>query len=267
MSDLTPPPDEPLPDQSRARIRAELIEVAQAPPRLRRWLVPAGVAAAVVLVVALAGWAVRLGSDDESGSPAVAPTSAPPSATLLESPTPPDPTATGPEDRDDPGDHWAGHGPCAQELRNPFPGAELAASFDEHTSFWVKGDRFALCDLRDRTTVQGPRPLEPAEGVDTYAVSSIYTASGEVTRVAGGVVPDGAMAFDVEYTFPDGETVRAETTEGGGHTWWRVVHTYESAGNEMKQPPIEVTVSYSGVQEHYVLDWAQGTCAQVNHGC
>src|SRR6478735_7752087 len=111
MSDLTPPPDEPLPDQSRARIRAELIEAAQSPPRLRRWLVPAGLAAAAVLVVALAGWAVRLGSDDESGSPAVAPTSAAPSD-------------TGPEDPDDPGDHWAGHGPCAQELRYPFPGAE-----------------------------------------------------------------------------------------------------------------------------------------------
>ncbi|WP_243060202.1 hypothetical protein [Nocardioides sp. SR21] len=263
MSDLNPPPDEPLPDQSRARMRAELLETAQAPSRSRRWLVPAGVAAAVVLVAALTAWAVQLGPGEESGGPAVAPTSAP-----TPEPTPePEPTATGPEDPDDPGDHWAGHGPCAQELRHPLPGAELAASFDEHTSFWVKGDRFALCDQRDRTTVQGPRSLEPAEQVDTYAVSSVYTASGEVTRVAGGVVPDGAMAFDVAYTFPDGQTVRAETTEGGGHTWWRVVHTYETAGNEMKQPPIEVTVSYSGVQEHYALDWGPHTCAQVNHGC
>ncbi|GAA4366137.1 hypothetical protein [Nocardioides caricicola] len=263
MRDLTPPPDEPLPDQSRARIRAELLEAAQQPPRGRRWLVPAVVAAAVVLVSALTAWAVQLGPDDESGAPAVAPTTSAP----VPEPTPPDPTATGPSDPDDPGDHWAGHGPCAQELRNPFPGAEQAAAFDEHTSLWVKGDRFALCDIRDRTTVHGPRPLAPVEEIGTYAVSTIFTDSGKVTRVAGGVVPDGALAYDVAYTFPDGQTVRAETTEGGGRTWWRVVHSYESSGNEMKQPPIEVTVSYSGVQERYVLDWATDTCAQVNHGC
>ena len=259
MSDLTagptPPPEEPMPAQARARIRAELLAAAQETPRARRWLVPAGVAAAVVLVAALAAWAVQGDPEppEEGPGPAVVP-----SAT---------PEPTGPEEPDDPGDRWAGHGPCQQELRRPFPGAELAASFDEHTSIWVKGDRFALCDHRDRTTVQRPEPLTPVDGVETYAVSSVHSASGEVTRVAGGVVPDGAMAFTVEYTFPDGETVAAETVEGGGHTWWRVVHTYTSTGNEMEQPPIEVTVSYSGVQESYELRWAQDTCAQVNHGC
>jgi hypothetical protein len=45
------------------------------------------------------------------------------------------------------------------------------------------------------------------------------------------------------------------------------VHTYASAGSELKQPPIEVTVSYSGVQQHDVLGWVLDTCAQVNHGC
>lgn len=261
MTDLppgaTPPPDEPMPDQARARIRAELLEAAQAAPRARRWLIPAGVAAAVVLVAAMTAWAVQAGPDDSTGGPAVAP-SATPDAT---------PTPTGPADPDDPGDHWAGHGPCAQELRHPLPKAEIAASFDEHTSFWVEGDRFALCDQRDRTTVQQPKPLEPVDTVETYAVSSVHTASGEVTRVAGGVVPDGATAFSVEYTFPDGATVAAETVEDGGRTWWRVVHTYASTGNEMKDPPIEVTVSYSGVQRTYTLDWGVDTCAQANHGC
>lgn len=281
MTDLppgaTPPPDEPLPDQARARIRAELLEAAQAPARARRWLIPAGVAAAIVLVAAMTAWAVQAGPDDTTGGPAVAPTATPevtptPSVPPGESEDPspsvemsPDPT--GPEDPDDPGDHWAGHGPCTQELRYPLPKAELAASFDEHTSVWVEGDRFSLCDQRDRTTVQRPKPLDPPATVDTYAVSSVYTASGEVTRVAGGVVPDGATAFSVEYTFPDGTTVPAETVEGGGHTWWRVVHSYASAGNEMKDPPIEVTVSWSGVQETYELRWGLDTCAQANHGC
>jgi hypothetical protein len=250
---LTPPPDEPMPGQTRARIRAELLEAAQAPAPVRRWLVPASVAAAVVLVAALAAWAVQAGPDDPTGGPAVAP-----SAT---------PTPAGPEDPDDPGDHWAGHGPCQQELRHPLPDAEMVASFDDRTSIWVRGDRFALCDQRDRTTVQRPRSLTPADDVETYSVSSIFTATGETTRVAGGVVPEGATAFTVEYTFPDGVTVPAETTEGGGRTWWRVVHTYSSPGNETKQPPIEVTVSYSGVQKHYALDWGLHTCAQANHGC
>lgn len=284
MTDLppgaTPPPDEPMPDQTRARIRAELLETAQAAPRARRWLIPAGVAAAVVLVAAMAAWAVQAGPDDSAGGPAVAP-SATPSPEVTPTPSVPpgeesdapspsvemSPDPTGPEDPDDPGDHWAGHGPCEQELRHPLAGAEMAASFDEHTSFWVQGDRFALCDQRDRTTVQGPRPLAPAGTVETYAVSSVYTASGQVTRVAGGVVPDGATAYSVEYTFPDGATIPAETVEGGGRTWWRVAHTYESAGNEMKDPPIRVTVSWSGVQQTYELRWGLDTCAQVNHGC
>jgi hypothetical protein len=266
MSELTPPPDEPLPDQTRARIRAELLEAAQAGPRTRRWLVPAAVAAAVVLVAGLAAWAVRAGGDgapDDSAPPAAA-SSATPTGRGHRVPSH-EPSAPG--DTADPGDHWAGYGPCTQELRYPLPGAELAATFDDHTSMWVKGDRFALCDVRGRTTVQRPRPLTPEARADTYAVSSVYTASGEVTRVAGGVVPDGATAFDVSYTFPDGETVPAETVSGGGHTWWRVVHTYASQGNEMKDPAIDVTVSYSGVQEHYTLQWGLDTCAQANHGC
>jgi hypothetical protein len=265
MSDLTPPPDEPMPDQARARIRAELLESAQAEPAARRWLVPAAVAAAVVLVAGVAAWAVRAGDDG-------GPDHAPPVAASSPTPTErgqqaPSDEPTAPEDTADPGDHWAGYGPCRQELRYPLPGSELVATFDDHTSIWVKGDRFALCDVRDRTTVQKPKPLAPADSQDTYAVSSVYSSSGEVTRVAGGIVPDGATAFDVTYTFPDGEIVPAETVTGGGHTWWRVVHTYVSRGNEMKDPPIQVTVSYSGVQEHYTLDWATGTCAQANHGC
>ena len=266
MTDLTPPPDEPMPDQARARIRAELLAAAQTERPGRRWLAPAAVAAAVVLVAGLAAWAVGAGDDGgpENDAPPVAASSPTPTERGQRAPSD-EPTA--PEDTADPGDHWAGYGPCRQELRYPLPGADLAATFDDHTSMWVKGDRFALCDVRGRTTVQRPRPLTPVEKEDTYAVSSVYTASGEVTRVAGGVVPDGATAFTVEYTFPDGETVPAETVDGGGRTWWRVVHTYVSRGNELKDPPIEVTVSYSGVQQHYELDWATGTCAQANHGC
>lgn len=276
MSDLTPPPEEPLPDQARARIRAELLEVAQSGTPARRWLVPAVAAAAVVLVVGTAAWAVQRGPGDGGAAPAGAASSTPaatstspsaPAKSLIPppsvSPTDPVPSTTGPT-----GVRQAGSGDCRQELRYPFPGAEMAAAFGDDTSFWVKGDRFALCDVRGGvTTVHRPLPLTPDGRVDDYRVSSAYTADGRVTRVAGGIVPDGATAFDVRYTFPDRATVRAETVQGGGHTWWRVVHSYVSRGNEMKQPPIEVTVSYSGVRQHYTLDWATDTCAQVNHGC
>ena len=58
----TPPPERPLPDDARARIRAELLGHAHdhrsASPR---WLVPAGAAAAVALVAGLAYWAISPG--------------------------------------------------------------------------------------------------------------------------------------------------------------------------------------------------------------
>jgi hypothetical protein len=160
--------------------------------------------------------------------------------------------------------HRAGSGDCQQELENVLPGAQPAATFGDGTTFLVKGDHFVLCDVRGGvTTVHHPLPLTPDEKVDTYAVSS----SNDV-RVAGGVVPEGATAFDVTYTFPDGTSVPAETVKGeDGRTWWRVVHVYAAKGSELDDPPIEVTVSYSGVQKHYQLRWALDTCAQANHGC
>ena len=54
MTDPTPPPERPLSDQARARIRADLLAHAHdhhsATPR---WLVSAGAAAAVALVAGL----------------------------------------------------------------------------------------------------------------------------------------------------------------------------------------------------------------------
>jgi hypothetical protein len=170
-------------------------------------------------------------------------------------------------------DGQVGRGSCEDELVDVLPGATRSADFGDGTSFWVAGGRFALCDVRGgTTTIHHPLPLAPAEEVETYRVSSVYLPAGgggfDVARVAGGVVPEGAMAYDVEYTFPDGQTVPAETVTGDdGRTWWRVVHTYPSGGNEMKDPPITVQVSYSGVRQTYRLDWATDTCAQANHGC
>lgn len=274
MTDPTPPPDERLPDQSRARIRAELLEAAQAGPPPRRWLVPGAVAAAVLLVAGIAAWAVQAGGDTsdhtpDDGVPPVAATS----TTAAPSPVG-TPTAT-----PTPGNgHQVGTGSCADELADVLPGAQEAASFGTgaeqwDTSFWVRDDRFVLCDRRAGvTTVHHPLPLEPVDRASTYAVSSVspdWPHSDAVIRVAGGIVPAGATAFDVAYTFPNGGTQHADvTTDHQGRTWWRMLYVYDAGrGNELDQPPIEVTVSYSGAQEHYTLRWGLDTCAQANHGC
>lgn len=254
MSDLTPPPDEPMPDQARARIRADLLAAAQEAPGTRRWLVPVAVAAAVLLIAGVAGWAVQSSGPDEADPPpATAPTTAPTTAT---SPTT---------------DAWPPRPRCEAELRNPLPGAEQVMQVGDWISFWVKGDRFAVCtESHGRTTIHRPRPMTPAEDASTYAVStSFFPEKGglRVVRTAGGLVPDGVER--ITYRFPSGETVDADFVEDhDGRTWWVLgVDLPAPAGNQMEQPPIEVTVVGRDGTRRFSLDWATDTCAQVNHGC
>jgi hypothetical protein len=274
MSDLTPPPDEPMPDQVRARIRADLLAAAQADHRsgARRWLVPAVAAAAVLVVAGFAGWAVQTGDSGDNGAPtgggtstSESPEESPEASANLEASKVPGTQEDHQVDVKDLG--------CAKSMSQVLPGAERAVVVDGNTSFWVAGQRFVLCDTTAGiTTVQHPLPLEPVERASTYAVSSVampWPHSTAVSRVAGGIVPAGAMAFDVTYTFPGGATQRADTvTDDQGRTWWRMWRVYdEGRGNEMDQPPIQVTVSYSGAQHTYELHWGVDTCAQANHGC
>ena len=140
-------------------------------------------------------------------------------------------------------------------------GATLALQVDDTSSFWVKGDRFVLCDvLEGRTTVHQALPLTPRDDVSTYAVSTDLL-EGTGHPVGGGIVPQGAEeVFDVAYTFPDGHTEPAtKATDDQGRTWWRMVYAYDDGGgNELDKPEIEVTVSLSGVQKHYTLAWGDG---------
>jgi hypothetical protein len=273
MNDPTPPPERPLPDGSRARIRADLLGHAHenrspAP----RWLVPAGAAAAVALVAGVGYWAISPGGNEADqtpvgggGSASGAPATSSPTADQTVVPTAP----TAPIE--------VATGSCPEELPNVLPGAELALDFpaghdDGTTSFYVKGDRFVLCDIREgTTTVQQPMRLTPLNDATTYAVSSLFLGGPghRAIRVGGGIVPAGAPAFDVAYTFPDGHTERAtQATDEQGRTWWRMVYAYDDGGgNEMDKAPIEVTVSFSGAQHHYTLAWGLYTCAQANHGC
>jgi hypothetical protein len=288
MTDLNPPPEEPLGDQARARIRAELLAVSGASPeRGRRWAVPLAAAAAVVLVAGATAWAAGTGGDDGAGTgPATStsPTPSPEPAPALPDLPAPTPTSgeTGPAP-DVPSlppaptpTAEAGAGDCATELENVLPGAEQVVAFPTGggtTSFWVRGDEFSLCDVRaGTTTVHRPLPLVPERDVATYRVSSLFppTQDGYRTvRVAGGIVPEGYLAYDVAYTFPDGHRELARTIKDEqGRTWWWMVHAYDDGGgNETRKPPIEVEVTLSGTGFGYSLEWGTDTCAQANHGC
>jgi hypothetical protein len=243
-----PPPDEPLPEQSRARIRADLLAAAQdGRGGSRRWLVPAVAAAAVLAVVGLAGWAIEVGGDDD-GTPAVAGSSA---------------AAVDPDPSEPSGKASLNLSTCVDPVGRMLAGAEQVAVFPAagggggETTVWVAGGTFALCDERaGTTTVLPPRPLPPEESAATYDLSTVHlpTARGsERIRIAGGVVPEGAMVFDVDYTFPDGSVEHATTTVGpDGRTWWRMVHA-EADGGLDSEAPTRVTVQYAGVQRSYEL--------------
>jgi hypothetical protein len=275
----TPPPERPLSDEARTRIRAELLQYAgENRSTAPRWLVPAGAAAAVALVAGLAFWAVNAGGSEEEGLPVTgggtssAPATASTPSTGVPTPSsvpeteyttkPPESTVT------------VGTGSCETEMKNVLDGAQLAVQVDESSAFYVKGDRFVLCDTAGgRTTIHKALPLTPRLDAETYAVSSSYEpAQGGflVTRVAGGVVPEGVTDFDAIYEFPDGQVEHSTVvTDDQGRRWWLMVHSYHQAGNvnETTLPMIRVAIVQDTHQDNLSLKWAVDTCAQANHGC
>lgn len=269
--DPTPPPEESLPEQSRARIRAELLAAAQdGPGGSRRWLAPAAAAAAVLVVVGLAGWAVQAGGDDGAG-PAAGPTSSvPPGADWsmgwTDNPEPSEPS----------GKATLSPSTCADPVGRVLPGAQQAVSFPAddgggETTIWVAEGTFALCDVRAGVTiVHKPISMTASRGVAPFQVSTVYPRTRDgfrTVQVAGGLVPDGALAFDVSYTFPDGHTELATTTtDDQGRTWWRMVYSYDDGGDP-DPTPIRVTVNYSGRQQVHALKPGVDTCAQANETC
>jgi hypothetical protein len=286
MTEPTPPPDQRLPEHARARIRAELLGAIDASPAgAHRWAVLAAAAVSVVLVAGLAAWAVGVGDGTnrpDRDSPATS-TSGTPSSTTDATPTadatsPPTTAETSVPVPTDPSTMIElPSADCAPELKRVLRAAEPALAFpgeDGNTSIWVRDQQFTLCVVGAGTvTVHKPLPLEPdLDDVATFRVSSVYAPTEQgyrILRAAGGVVPEGAIAFDVAYTFPDGHTEKATTaTDEQGRTWWRMVYAYDDdGGNEMEKPPIEVSVTLSGSGFGFTLDWGRDTCAQANHGC
>ena len=130
--------------------------------------------------------------------------------------TAPRPTA---EPATEPPASQVGTGSCDADLGTVLRGAEEVFG-SEPFSYWVKGDRFTVCyRSAERTTLTQPLPLVPQHAAATYAVISLYTADGRTLRAAGGAVPQGAPAFAVDYTFPDGHTEPAQIgTDAQGRT-------------------------------------------------
>ena len=179
MTEPTPPPERPLSDEARARIRADLLahahEHRSATPR---WVVPAGAAAAVALVAGLSYWAISPGGSETDGLPITG-------GGYVERPGDArEPSAPAAVDRGhrhaeaarraaDRGPVQVGTRSCEEEMENVLKGATLALQVDDTSSFWVKGEKFVLCDELDgRTTVHRALPLTPRDEVSTYAVST-----------------------------------------------------------------------------------------------
>ncbi len=282
MTEPTPPPERPLSDDARARIRNQLLEHAhERRSTMPRWVVPAGAAAAVALVAGLSYWAISPGDSEQDGLPitggdgtSTAPTPArSDEGTSTQTPEHVTSSHTAGTMSPMPDDSvQVGTRGCEQEMENVLKGAILALQVEGRalSSFWVKGEKFVLCDEFDgRTTVHRALPLTPRDDASTYAVSTDLL-DGQVIRSAGGIVPAGLEdVFDVAYTFPDGHTESAKkVADYDGRTWWRMIYTYDDGGgNEMEKPEIKVVVRLSGAEYKYTLDWGVDTCAQANHGC
>ena len=284
MSDLTPPPHEPMDDATRARIGARLNEATNHSGHpASRWLAPIGAAAAVLLIASIAGWAAF--APDDAGGPA----GPAPSATS-EAPTPsptgsPSDTPTDPEELLTPlRPPTAPQGEsCARTVDGPLPGgASQVVSWalpGGEAGIWVSGEKSAFCEYSGGVaTMHRVRPMEFAGelGPEELGFSSTFYRSTSEQKVssfiAGGPLPEGVTGID--YTFPDGHTESAVfRTDDTGRRWWAMGYVATErplAGWDTKLmtlDPVRVTISLSGVQEEVLLQWGRDECAQINHGC
>ncbi|QCW50489.2 hypothetical protein FE634_08835 [Nocardioides dongxiaopingii] len=261
--DLTTPPDQPLDDAARARLRGRVLAGLAEPAASgsgRRWAAPAAAAAAVVVLAGATGWATLApGAEDVApadrgtSSPEVLPTPTPADDVAVPDPSdgsdrPDDPTGQGgvtphegPAVEPTPSGAGPAGGPavaCRRDLDDVLPGAVPALTLGGTlgaTSFLVGGDRFVLCDTAGGTvTLHGAQPLDGRHAPDdttpwrvsTNAVDPQDGTGGlDLVLVAGGIVPPRAEGWGISYTFPDGHVEEATTgTDAEGRTWWRMEH-------------------------------------------
>jgi len=284
MTDLTPPPERRLDDETKARLRAELIAATGAPgqtSRTRGWLIPAVAAAAVAGLLAGGTWLLS-GGGDNIGQPAgggVATTPVQPAATeetagqgASAETNPPMPTSTTGPAAINP------EGACDREIT--LRGADLTIlhPYDLTTvTIWTAGDRWQVCDTF--AAIDGGVPTVFAEhsgtgdsGADVFALSQNTVDLDGTLRseyVAAGLIPNGVTR--ITYSFPDGTDVDA-TFEGDAWTMVYLPKTGPLSGgsnvNYTTLDPVAVQVYFGDDNaDEYHLEWGVDTCAQINHGC
>ena len=261
MSDLTPPPDQPMPEPARARLREQLLAAAQEKPvaGTHRWLVPAVAAATVLGVVGVGSWLVTGGADRAGGPDETGPaTGATSSDAETVSPVPVEPDAeevptvrasNSPRKAivvPDGVDEAEGKGrarTCEQETRSGGLGGAQQVAEIQHgqatTSFWVNDTQWEVCDDLSAIEEAG-RPAALLEARDAGAP---YAANAETLGFSSFTVTDAAfnpryMHFfaggrlfagvdKIAYTFPDGGQATADvTTDASGEKWWAM--SYEA---------------------------------------
>ena len=261
MSDLTPPPEEQMPEPAKARIREGLLAATHetARPHANRWLAPVVAAATVLGVIGLGSYLVTGGgsSADPAGlGPAASSTSSAPTdpaipeepdpteVPSLESTTSPEKVNTVPEGEDTGAPEGQGRArTCTQEMRTGGPSDAVQVAEIKHgkaaTSFWVGDSQWEVCD--DLSAIeQGGRPAALLEARDNGAP---YAANADTLGFSSATITDAAfnpryMHFfaggrlfagvdSIAYSFPDGGEALAEvTTDGSGEKWWAM--SYEA---------------------------------------
>lgn len=274
--DQQPPAERRLPDQARARVRAELLHHAHergaatpTRPGRRRW-VPAAAAAVAVAAVGVGGALLVQALDDGEG--AGAPAGPPSSATAGVTPPVPAPSGS-PSGPPAPAQEDS---PCTRvrELRRATDAGaievgETTVRLYENGANWFVCDEWAALDGGEATLFP-PQRIGSALARDQFRVSTNFSLDDPEAAefVAGGALPDGSVTA-ISYAFPDGHVEEAVIRDG---MWAMAYFPTEgplAAGG--RNPPVTdvpVTVGYrDGTSEEFTIRYPMDFCAQVNHGC
>lgn len=278
MTDPTEPTGLPaerrVSDQTRARLRAELLHHARdrgnataTRPGRRRW-VPATAAAAAVAAVGVGGTLLVQALGDGTGAPA-----GPPSGVATEV-TPPVPAPSG--SPSEPPSPTREPSPCRRvfELRRATDAGaieigETTVRLYENGTNWFVCDEWAALDGGEATLFP-PQRIGSALARDQFRVSTNFSLDDPEAAefVAGGALPDGSVTA-IRYAFPDGHVEEAVI----GDAMWAMAYfpTEGPLAAGGRNPPVTdvpVTVDYrDGTSEEFTIRYPMDFCAQVNHGC
>ncbi|HSV39542.1 MAG TPA: hypothetical protein VLI04_12360, partial [Nocardioidaceae bacterium] len=160
-------------------------------------------------------------------------------------------------------------GPCDKEV--PLEGATVSETIGT-TSLYATADAWVVCDTFASQDGGVPTLLETHPQAAPYvpdrstlAISTNFLGQGQAQYFAAGKVFDGVDV--IEYTFPDGKTVRAKTS----NDFWVMDYRPEdgplASGDLRGLKPIVVSVEGPSTGAGWSLEWGKDTCAQRNHGC